>query len=206
MQGYIVNINRTRDEDLIVTILTEQNLETLYRFYGARHGSINIGFKIDFEIEHSVKVNIARLRDVIHIGFPWITEHHRLRIWQQFLKLFFSHLKDTQSLEPFYFNLIEKSARLWEAQNPYRVAVEAYVTLLEFEGRLHKEAICFFCEEKITDDKISLIRAYLPAHYACAHTMPLNKKALDELYCKHTSIFLDDNEIERLWYLLLEGL
>ena len=49
MQGYIINLNRVKDEDLIVTILSKGRLETLYRFYGARHGTINIGFKIDYE-------------------------------------------------------------------------------------------------------------------------------------------------------------
>jgi hypothetical protein len=60
MQGFIVNINRVKEEDLIVSILTKDKLHTLYRFYGARHGSINIGFKIDFEIEQSSKSTISR--------------------------------------------------------------------------------------------------------------------------------------------------
>ena len=51
MQGYIINVNKARDEDVIVTILAQDNLYTLYRFYGARHSQINLGFKIDFEIE-----------------------------------------------------------------------------------------------------------------------------------------------------------
>ncbi len=34
MQGYIININNVKDEDLIVTILTQNNLYTAYRFMG----------------------------------------------------------------------------------------------------------------------------------------------------------------------------
>ena len=70
MQGYIIRLNRARDEDLVVTILTQQNLETLYRFYGARHSTINLGFKIDFESEISLKSSIGRLRDVIEEEIP----------------------------------------------------------------------------------------------------------------------------------------
>ena len=51
MQGFIINLNKVKEEDLIVTIISKDNLQTLYRFYGARHGTINIGFKIDYEIE-----------------------------------------------------------------------------------------------------------------------------------------------------------
>ncbi|MDP1784740.1 MAG: recombination protein RecO, partial [Sulfuricurvum sp.] len=36
MQGFIIKLSRVRDEDMIVTIISEENLTTLYRFYGAR--------------------------------------------------------------------------------------------------------------------------------------------------------------------------
>ena len=55
MQGFIINLNRVKEEDLNVTILSRGSLETLYRFYGARHGVINLGFKIDYEVEPSAK-------------------------------------------------------------------------------------------------------------------------------------------------------
>ena len=50
MQGYIIDIKPVKDDDLIVSILTENELLTTYRFYGARHSNINIGYKIDFEL------------------------------------------------------------------------------------------------------------------------------------------------------------
>lgn len=205
MQGYIINLNRAKEEDLIVTILSSGQLYTLYRFYGARHSTINIGFKIDFEVEPSAKSTIKRLKDVIHIGFKWINNHELLSLWQTFSGLFFAHLKDAQNLGDFYFELLENAASEWNKQNPKRVAIESYVKLLEHEGRLHKEFICFLCSHKI-DEHVSLIRAFLPTHYECTHTLPLDKRGLQELYEKKSTLFLSDKEVNRLWIILLEGL
>ena len=205
MQGYIINLNKVKDEDLIVTILSDGNLETLYRFYGARHGTINIGFKIDYEIEASSRSSISRLKDVVHIGFKWINNYELLGLWQKFTKLFYKHLKDSEELGSFYFELLEDASQRWHQQNPKRVAIESYVKLLEHEGRLHKEHYCFLCSKEIHSD-ISLIRAYLPTHFNCSHTMSINAAALKELYEKKSSLFLSDKEVERLWSVLLEGL
>ena len=205
MQGYIIQMNRARDEDLVVTILTQQNLETLYRFYGARHGTINLGFKIDFEHESSLKSSIARLRDVIHLGFPWITDRGRLRLWQQFIALLYPHLSHAEETGAFYFALIDHAAHQWQMQNPKRIAVESYVRLLEHEGRLHKELRCFFCDQPV-EAEVSMIRAYLPAHPACSHTLSINRAGLEELFENYSTLFLDDTEVDRLWYVLLEGL
>lgn len=205
MQGYIINLNKVKDEDLIVTILAKGSLDTLYRFYGARHGTINIGFKIDYEKEPSSKSTISRLKDVIHIGFKWINDYKLLRFWQDFLALFHKHLKDAEDIGDFYFELIDNASREWDKQNPKRVAIEAYVKMLEHEGRLHKELNCFLCSMAIKDD-ISLIRAYLPTHKECTHTLSINKKALSELFENKSSLFMSDKEVDRLWNLLLEGL
>jgi hypothetical protein len=205
LQGYIINLNKVKDEDLIVTIVSKDSLDTLYRFYGARHGTINIGFKIDYEIEHSSKSSIGRLKDVIHIGFKWINDYKLLRLWQDFLSLFYKHLKDTEQLDEFYFKLIDKASVEWGRQNPKRVAIESYVKLLEHEGRLHKEHICFLCSQPIKGD-ISLIRAYLPTHKECTHTLSINQKGLKELYENKSTLFISDKEVDRLWHVLLEGL
>jgi len=205
MQGYIINLNKVKDEDLIVTILSHEHLDTLYRFYGARHGTINIGFKIDYEIEPSSKSTIGRLKDVIHIGFPWINDYKLLRLWQNFLSLFHKHLKDSEDIGSFYFDILERASEEWSKQNPKRVAIEAYVKILEHEGRLHKELNCFLCSVPIQDD-ISLIRAYLPTHETCSHTLAINRAALIELFENKSSLFLSDTEVDRLWNVLLEGL
>jgi len=205
MQGYIVNINKVKEEDLIVTILSKDNLYTLYRFYGARHGTINIGFKIDFEIEKSAKSTIHRLKDVIHIGFVWLNDYKLLRIWQDFLSLFYKHLKDSEELGEFYFDLLESASTQWDKQNPKRVAIESYVKLLEHEGRLHTDMRCFICSQKIIDD-VSFIRAYLPTHEQCTHTLAINRAGVEELFQNKSTLFMSDKEVTRLWYILLEGL
>ena len=205
MQGYIIKVSKARDEDVIVTILAQDTLYTLYRFYGARHSQINLGFKIDFETQDTAKVSISRLRKVMHLGFPWITDRNRLSVWQQFTGLFYKHLQDSEELDPFYFNLLEEASSIWKTQNPKRIAIESYVKLLNFEGRLHTQMHCFFCEGEIQKD-ITLIRAFLPAHAECVHAIPLNIKAVQELFTTGSSLFLDDKEIERIWYVLLEGL
>lgn len=205
MQGYIINLNKVKEEDLIVTILSNNSLDTLYRFYGARHGTINIGFKIDYEIEPSSKSTIGRLKDVIHIGFNWINDYKLLHLWQNFTGLFYKHLKDTETLGIFYFELLENASQEWNRQNPKRVAIESYVKLLEHEGRLHKELYCFLCSKPIIKD-ISLIRAFLPTHYNCTHTLSIDRDAFDELIKNKSSLFLSDKEVNKLWEILLEGL
>ncbi|MCK9473494.1 recombination protein RecO [Sulfurimonas sp.] len=206
MQGFILNLNKVKDEDLIVTILSRENLDTLYRFYGARHGVINLGFKIDYEKDGSSKSTIHRLKDVIHIGFKWINDYKLLRVWQDFCALFYKHLKDAEELDEFYFELLESASKNWNIQNPKRVAVESYIKLLEHEGRLHKESVCFLCAAPIIGDEISLIRAFLPTHKSCTHTFGIKKDSFEELFENKSTLFLSDREIDRLWYLLLEGL
>ncbi len=205
MQGFIIKLTRVREEDMIVTIIAEESLQTLYRFYGARHSPINMGFKIDFEAEHSLKSSIPRMKDVIHLGFSWMGQYERLRLWQQFITLFHPHLKDSESIGDFYFALLSDAALRWSDQNPKRVAIESYVRLLDHEGRLHRDLNCFFCDLLIEDD-ISLIRAFLPAHQNCSHTLSINSKGLDWLYTNASTLFLDDKEVDRLWYVLNEGL
>ena len=205
MQGYIININRVKDEDLIVTIISKENLQTVYRFYGARHGVINLGFKIDYELESSYKSSIPRLKDVIHLSFKWILDRNRLRTWQDFIALFYQHLKQADDIEDFYFSLLEDAAYKWDKQNPKRAAIEAYSKLLKYEGRLHVEKICFLCNEKIETD-ISIIRGFLPTHKKCSHAYEINQNAIYELYTQESSLFLTDKEVDRLWHVLLEGL
>jgi len=205
MQGFILNLNKVKDEDLIVTILSKNSLDTLYRFYGARHGVINLGFKIDYEKDSSAKSTISRLKDVIHIGFKWINDYKLLRVWQDFIALFYKHLKDTEEVDEFYFELLDNASLNWNKQNPKRVAIESYIKLLEHEGRLHLEMECFLCSLPIKED-ISLIRAFLPTHKECTHTFSISKDAFMELFKNKSTLFLNDKEVDRLWYILLEGL
>ena len=206
MQGFIINLHKVKEEDLIVTIISRNNLETLYRFYGARHGTINLGFKIDFETENSAKSTIKRLKDVVHIGYKWLNDYKRLQVWQQFVALFYKHLKEAEEIESFYFDLLQKSSQEWEKQNPKRVVIESYVKLLKYEGRLHQEDICFLCSKPIFTEQKSLIRAFLPTHTECSHTPFFSKIALNELYTNNSTLFFKDNEVDLLFEIVLLGL
>ena len=205
MQGYIININKVKDEDLIVTILGESNLYTTYRFYGARHSTINVGYKIDFELETNLKSNIARLKDVIQIGFPWLLQREKLYCWQRFIKLFHPHLKDIEELDNFYIKLLDDLAHKMIKQNPKRAIIESYISLCEYEGRLHTEYECLLCDEKI-ESNISLVRSFLPTHSSCSYSKSFDIKKIKELFEEKSLINFDEDECEYLWNILLQGL
>lgn len=205
MEGYILSIHRTRDEDLIVSVLTSTRLLTLYRFYGARHSTINIGYKINFETERDGKSTISRLRNILHLGYVWLYDRERMLIWQQFIRLFYPHLKDNDRLDVFYFNLIEHAAARWHLQNPKRLAVESYIALLAHEGRLHNPSDCFLCEQPIIEDP-AIVRAFLPTHAHCSHAQIVSSKAFAHLVDYGQAILLDDNAINKLYDILQEGL
>jgi len=205
MQGYIININSVKDEDLIVSILTANNFYTTYRFYGARHSTVNVGFKIDFELETNMKSSIPRLKDLLQISYPWIYDNSKLYCWQRFLKLFYPHLKDVDEIEDFYCNLLDDLAHKITKQNPKRAIIEAYVKLCEHEGRLHTEYECLLCEKKI-ESEISLVRSFLPTHKKCSYSKSFQLKQIKELFEEKTLINFNDEEVEYLWNILLQGL
>lgn len=204
MQGYIININKVRDEDLIITILTQNQKYTTYRFYGARHSTINLGYKIDFELEHSSKSTIPQLRNVLHLASKWNASREHMFLWQQYIRLFYSHLKDIEDIDSFYFEMLETSYLLWDKQNSKRVAIECYIKLLEFEGRLHNDFLCFECEKAIIDE-VSLLRAFLPAHKSCIYKNSYNIAHIQELFNNKSTLFFDNTDIEHLWQVLCEG-
>jgi len=205
MQGYIINLNKVKDEDLIVSILTDSNFYTTYRFYGARHSIINIGFKIDFELESNLKSTIPRLKDVIQISYPWILDSKKLYCWQRFLKLFYPHLKDVEEIDSFYFELLDELAHKMEKQDPKRAICETYVKLCEYEGRLHIDYECLLCEE-IIEDNISLVRSFIPTHSRCSYSRAFKLSQIQKLFEEKTTISFNDEEVEYLWNILLQGL
>ncbi|WP_333803695.1 recombination protein RecO [Sulfurospirillum sp.] len=204
MQGYIINLNRVKDEDLIVTILTHSSIKTVYRFYGARHSTIHLGYKIDFEVIPSLKSSIPQLRSIMHLGTSWNTYRERMLIWQPFIRLFYTHLKDIATIDNFYFDLLEECSAIWHKQNPKRIAIEAYIKLLAYEGRLHDDFICFNCDEEISSD-LTLIRGFLPAHKTCAWNQTFELLDVKQLFEEQSTIALNDEQIDVLWKILLEG-
>jgi len=205
MQGIILNIVKVKEEDLIVTLLTKKRLKTLYRFYGARHSQINLGYKIDFIPVYSTKSTLPMLREVLHLGFPWQFDRDKVYIWQQFIKLLYKHLKDIDELDEFYFLLLEKIIKKLKKQNPKRVIIEAYLELLEFEGRLHDDFHCFICENFI-EEKVVLKRSFLVAHDRCLIGKKFDKAIMIELFKEKSTLLFDDEEVETLWEILQEGL
>ena len=204
MQGYIIDLKVVKDDDLIVTLLCENELITSYRFYGARHSNINIGYKIDFELEKT-KSSIPRLKDVIQLGFPWILNNQKMYAWQRYLKLFYPHLKELEDLEPFYFFLLDNLVSKIEKQNVLRAILESYLLLLDHEGRLHTDFECLICEIEINSN-LSMIRGFLPVHKECIRGKVFDYKKIKEFFLTKKSINLNDNEVENLFEILLLGL
>ena len=205
MQGYIIDIKKVKDEDLIVTILTDHKIYTTYRFYGARHSVINVGYKIDFEVEELLKSNLLRLKDVLHINFSWIFQYNRIYNWQRYIKLFYTHLRDIKEIEGYYFNSLDRLSKVIEKQNPKRAICENYVELLEFEGRLNKEYRCLLCDKKI-EHNISLVRAFMPTHTTCSYSKGFDMEGLNLLFEEKSTVLLTDDEVEYLYNILMQGL
>ncbi len=205
MQGYILHVRKARGEDCVVTLLTSNKVETLYRFYGARHPVITAGYKIDFEKHADNHRFLPRLRHVLHLGFPWLKSPERLQVWQQFVTLLYEHLKGVEEPGAFYYDMLENAARRWHLQNPKRSAVEAYLALLAHEGRLHPPHDCFVCGRPL-EKELTLARAYLPAHPGCVIGSALAVETVNTLFESGSTLYLDDRYVETLWLTLLEGM
>lgn len=206
VQGYILHIQKTRGEDLIVKVLTPLYLKTLYRFYGARHSIINIGRKIDFEEEPSITF-LPKLKHILHLGHKWESDNTRYYIWQHFIKLLYRHLFDVHEIDEFYFQLLEEGAQNLHVQNPKRVVLEMYAKILAFEGRAYhrEESLCFICEEALGEN-IALSRGFLFGHSACVGGHIFKKDSIVQFLQSASSIMLDDWEVNELWEVLGLGL
>jgi len=204
LRGFILNTQLVKEEDLVVTILTKNKILKLYRFYGARHSVINVGFLIDFE-EEETKVNINRLRNVLQIGYPFLLDINKMIIWQMFIKLLYKHFFDIEEVENFYFNMLMNIIDEFSERNPKRVLIEHYIRLLEFEGRLHNEFECFLCEKPIKN-RVNLARSYLTACEECIPKIGFRKDKIETLFNEKKTLLLNDEEIEKLYNILMLGI
>ena len=157
------------------------------------------------KIISNIKSTIPRLKDVIQLGFQWIFESEKLYCWQRFIKLFYPHLKDVETIDSFYFELLNKIAHEIIKQNPKRAICKNYLELLDYEGRLHTDFECFLCEEKIKSN-FSLVRSFMPTHSTCSYSRKFDKKKIKELFLNKNLILFEDKEVEYLWNILLQGL
>lgn len=206
MQGFVLNLRKYRDEDLLVFVLTPKKLKTLYRFYGARHSAINLGYMIDFAAEPILNRNLHRLRDVTHLGFDWIGNFSKMRTWQGFCALLYEHLKETNEIDSFYFELLEEACAKLSKTAAKRVLAESYLKILEAEGRLHSATHCFFCAKKFKDgERIALTRGMLPSHESCIYEEGFKKEKI-ELFFENKSLFcFDDGEVDALYGVIERG-
>ena len=206
MKGFILSLHKASNEDMIVTILTEEKVITLYRFYGARHSVLQLGYLIDFEVEEDRYGRfLPRLRSVTHIGAAWLYRRDRLIIWHNFIKLLYIHLKDTQELEPFYFNLLVSAYRRFNKQNPKRIIAEIYIDMLKFEGRLHDLDRCYICEKPLGEE-ISMMQALIPAHPLCIYAPSLPYTKVSDFFESGKTVWLDDREVEVIYSVIQKGL
>jgi len=203
LRGFILHTQLVREEDLVVTILTKNRVLKLYRFYGARHSVINVGYLIDFEIEKTL-VTIDRLRNVIQIGFEFLLDNKKMLIWQNFIKMMYSHLFDVEEIDSFYYNLLLHIKDKLKNRNPKRVLIENYIKLLKFEGRL-SEFECFLCEKKIKN-RVNLVRGFLCGCENCIPTKGFEIEKIETLFTEEKTILLNDEEIETLYKVLSLGI
>lgn len=206
MQGYILKVIPTKTQDLILKILTPQSFRSFYRFYGARHSTIGLGYKIDFE-ERANAHFLPQVHHILHLSFGWEREWERVYAWQRFLGLLERHLDEVYEVGEFYFELLDHSAQKIAKQNPLRVFLESYACLLAYEGRLGRwEANrCFICDSAL-DSSITLGRSFLFAHPHCVQGAVFDKSQILEYFDQTSTLHLEDTQVQNLWQILCLGL
>ncbi|RAX57996.1 recombination protein RecO [Helicobacter monodelphidis] len=209
MQGFILSVKPANNEDIWVDILTSQEILHLYRFYGIRHSTISVGFKIDFLVDIQNARNIPRLREVLHLGFVWERDHLKRHLWQGFLRLLFLHLRGVEVIDSFYYELLELSTKRLVRQNPKRVLVEVYVEILAFEGRIHSLEHCFICGQTLGEN-VAIARSFLGMCFECSPktlSYPLLQVGrIQQLLKSKETLFLEDREVNILWEIMQGGL
>ena len=68
-------------------------------------------------------------------------------------------------------------------QNALRAICESYISLLDFEGRLHNDFECLMCEN-IIEENMSLVRGFLPVHTTCVYGNSFAIEKMKELFEK----------------------
>lgn len=206
MQGFVIGIRKVKEEDVLVSVITQSKVKTMYRFYGARHSSINLGYKIDFAAEPIQNRSLLRLRDVTHLGYGWLRDRNKLLAWQSFCLLLYEHLKEVNEHGGFYFEMLERAAEKMEKASAKRVLLEEYLAILKKEGRFHDANNCFFCGEAIgKTEKIALARGFLPSHEKCIFQPGFDANKLKDFLDNGNTMAMEDGEIEALYSIMLLG-
>ena len=204
MKGFILKITKAKNEDIIVRVLSKDSINSYYRFYGARHSVLQMGYLIDFEIEEDNKGFMPRLRNITHIGFPWIYNREKLMLWHRFIAIFEPHLRDVTAIEPFFYETLLDCAKKWHKQSPKRLALEGYIKILEHEGRLYNPYRCVICNKNI-ENRVAIKKSFLPAHPECINAKSYNLAEIANLIKTKSSINLSDDSVEALLPIILKG-
>lgn len=204
IKGFVVDLKKAKNEDMIAVVLTKDSIKSYYRFFGARHSILQVGYLIDFELEDEHSQFMPRLRNLSHMPFSWIYDKNKLLLWHNFIELFAKHLGGLDDIDSCYYGVLLDSAKKWDKQNPKRVICESYIELLEKEGRLYYPKNCYICEESLGED-ISLMHSLLPAHPACVYGSSLKKDRILELFKTKSTLYLEDDEIEYLYSIIMKG-
>ena len=189
---------------MIVTTLESRQVAKYYRFYGARHSILQMGYLIDYEVQQDSSNFLPRLKGVSHIGFPWLYEREKLMLWHQFLAIFEPHFRDVATVEPFYFNILLKAAKRWHKQSAKRLIIETFIAILQYEGRVQNTERCVVCNSKLGNE-CSLIKGYLPAHPECVKELPIKTEAITHLFQSGSTILLSDAIVDSLYLIALKG-
>ena len=205
MQGYILKTQKVRDEDLIVTILTQNEQISLYRFFGVRLSILTVGYKIDFEVELTDNSATKRLRRVTELYANWQNDFEKLLYWQKYIQLLYQHLHGISDIDSFYFEHLEEVSNVLKRQNIKRSLINGYLKLLHFEGRLTEPKYCFLCDTPLGLD-CTLTRAFLPTHFHCHYGRKIASQNIVLMMQTQKCLHLDTPVIEELWNLINEGL
>jgi hypothetical protein len=158
---------------------------------------LQLGYLIDFEVERD-GVYLPRMRALSHFSFPWIFEAQRLLVWQRLMQRLEVHLRDTETIDAFYFESLLDTARKWHRQNPKRLAVEWYVKMLDFEGRLHRNDRCYICENRL-DEEVAVMTGFKLAHPSCIFAPPVMKSKIKTLFYNKKTTWLSDEDVALLF-------
>jgi hypothetical protein len=205
IKGFILSVRKAKNEDCLALVLSNTEVKTYYRFFGARHSILQLGNLIDFEVDGEGSGFLPRLRSLSHMGFPWLFNKNKLLLWHNFIKKFEPHLKDAQEIDSFYFDLLLLAAKKWDKQNPKRIVCESYIALLEYEGRMHHDEHCYICEKRI-EEEIALMQSFIPVHPACIYSPALPTKKILDFFSSKKTVLLEDHEVEYLYEIVMKGL
>jgi len=204
IKGFILSVTKAKNEDCIAIVLSPNDIRTYYRFFGARHSILQMGYLVDFEVEGENSHFLPRLRSLSHLAFDWLYDKNKLLLWHNFIKRFQIHLKDAQELESFYFDLLLDSAQKWNKQNPKRIVCEAYLKLLKYEGRFGINEHCFICEQKL-EEEITFMQGFKAVHPTCIYSPSLAKKKILDFFQSSQSIYLEDDEVDIIFNVVIKG-